>query len=602
MSRVLSIHDSAAAMPHSLLRNVAGLLGPWRARVVVVTLFVLTAALFELAPPFIIRTIVDGHLTVGRSDGLLLLAVLYLGASAAVQGMTFLYSYLAATMAQGVLSTLRVRLYAHLQRLPTSYFDQTPSGDIVSRCTADVDTLDTVFSSHVVLLLANVVRLATISVAVVALSAPLTLVAALVMPPLVVVTRVLQRRVRDAERANRIAVGAITVHLQESLRSAEVVRAFGREGEFAAGFRRVLSQALTASNRSTFFSALYTPSTAILSALAVAALLWAGTQQAFAAFGISLGTLTAFLILLQRFFQPLTALGEEWQTVQGALAGAERIFGALALAPDDLAAPGEQTKDDSDLAPIALAHVVFGYAPGRPVLHGVSLQVRPGEHVTVVGRTGAGKTSALHLLAGLYRPWAGTVRVAGHDPSSLEESTRRVVLGVVPQVVQLFSGTVLENLTLGDGSIPEDAVHAATRIAGADSFIRALPSGYQTLLNSGSGGAGTQLSAGQQQLLALARALVTKPAVLLLDEATAAIDSASDAAFRTALRRSVLAQGCAVLTVAHRLSTAMEADRVIVLDRGSIVEEGPPTQLASAGGRFAALLELEAAGWDWRNE
>ena len=207
-----------------------------------------------------------------------------------------------------------------------------------------------------------------------------------------------------------------------------------------------------------------------------------------------------------------------------------------------------------------------------------------------------------HLLAGLYRPWAGTVRVAGHDPSSLEESKRRVVLGVVPQVVQLFSGTVIENLTLGDGSIPEEAVHAATRIAGADTFIRALPFGYQTLLSSGSGGAGTQLSAGQQQLLALARALVANPAVLLLDEATAAIDNASDAAFRTALRRSVLAQGCAVLTVAHRLSTAMEADRVIVLDRGYIVEEGPPTQLAGAGGRFAALLELEAAGWDWRKE
>ena len=602
MTRVLSIQDPAAAVPHSLLRRVAGLLGPWRARVVVVAFFVLAAALFELAPPFIIRTIVDSYLTVGRADGLLFLAVLYLGASAAVQGMTFLYSYLAATMAQGILSTLRVRLYAHLQRLPTSYFDQTPTGDIVSRCTADVDTLDTVFSSHVVLLLANVVRLATISVAVVALSAPLTLVAALVIPPLVLVTRILQTRVREAERANRVAVGAITAHLQESLRSAEVVRAFGREGEFAAGFRLVLSQALTASNRSTFFSALYTPSTAILSALAVAALLWTGTQQAFAAFGISLGTLTAFLILLQRFFQPLTALGEEWQTVQGAMAGAERIFGALALPPDDLAAPEEHMKGGGHFAPIALEHVVFGYAPGLPVLHGVSLQVRPGEHVAVVGRTGAGKTSALHLLAGLYRPWAGTVRVAGHDPSLLEESKRRVVLGVVPQVVQLFSGTVFENLTLGDGSIPEDAIHAATRIAGADTFIRALPSGYRTLLNSGSGGAGTQLSAGQQQLLALARALVSKPAVLLLDEATAAIDSASDAAFRTALRRSVLTQGCAVLTVAHRLSTAMEADRVIVLDRGSIVEEGPPTRLAGAGGRFAALLELEAAGWDWRNE
>jgi ATP-binding cassette subfamily B protein len=244
---------------------------------------------------------------------------------------------------------------------------------------------------------------------------------------------------------------------------------------------------------------------------------------------------------------------------------------------------------------------VFGYGDDRPVLRGISLAVRAGEHVALVGRTGAGKTSALHLLAGLYAPWAGTVRVAGRDPRTLEESQRRRLLGVVPQVVQLFSGTVFDNLTFGDASVPEEAVFEAARIAGADGFIRALPQGFQTLLSGGGGGRGTTLSAGQGQLVALARALVSKPAVLLLDEATAAIDGASDAALRAALRDSVLAGGGTVLTVAHRLSTAVEADRVIVLERGEIVEEGPPDELARRPGRFAALLELEAAGWDWRS-
>jgi len=175
------------------------------------------------------------------------------------------------------------------------------------------------------------------------------------------------------------------------------------------------------------------------------------------------------------------------------------------------------------------------------------------------------------------------------------------VLGVVPQVVQLFSGTVMENLTLSDTSVPEAAVYEACRIAGADAFIRALPQGYHTGLSGSGGGAGTHLSAGQQQLLALARALAGRPAVLLFDEATAAIDSASDAAFRAALRVSVLAGGCGVLTVAHRISTALEADRVVLLDKGRIVEEGTPAELLARNGRFAALLELEAAGWDWRN-
>jgi len=256
--------------------------------------------------------------------------------------------------------------------------------------------------------------------------------------------------------------------------------------------------------------------------------------------------------------------------------------------------------DGAGPSALVLNRVEFGYTEGQPVLHGLSLAVQRGEHVALVGRTGAGKTSALHLLAGLYPPWRGSVRAAGHDPAALEESARRRVLGVVPQVVQLFSGTVMENLTLGDRSAAEEAVYEACRIAGADAFIRALPEGYGTRLSGSGTGRGTHLSAGQQQLLALARALVHRPAVLLLDEATAAIDSASDVAFRTALRERVLPRGCAVLTVAHRLATAQEADRVILLDKGHIVEEGTPVELVARRGRFAALLDLEAAGWDWR--
>jgi len=244
---------------------------------------------------------------------------------------------------------------------------------------------------------------------------------------------------------------------------------------------------------------------------------------------------------------------------------------------------------------------VFGYHPGQPVLHRATLRVESGEHVAIVGRTGAGKSTALQLLAGLYTPWTGTVRIVGRDPALLGEAERKQMLGVVPQVVQLFSGTILDNLTLGDSSISDEAVFDAAAVTGIDAFVRTLPQGYRTWLGHGADGRGAQLSAGQQQLLALARALAHKPRVLLLDEATAAIDNASDAAFRAALRRSVLPAGCAVLTVAHRLSTAIEADRVIVIERGAIVQEGAPGELARRPGRFAALLELEAAGWDWRS-
>jgi len=589
------------ATTRSLAGNLASLLEPWRSRVVAVVLLVLAAGCFELAPPFIVRTIVDDHLVVGRSAGLLFLAALYLGASAAVQAMTFLYGYLAATVAQGVLSRLRVRLYAHVQELPVSAIDRMSIGDLVSRCTSDVEALETVFSSGIAVLVANLVRLLTLTVGMAVLSPPLTLVAALVAPPLVVTLRFLQVRVRQSERATRVAVGALTARLQESLRGIEVIRAFAREAEAVGGFRRVLGGALAASNRATRYSALYTPVTAILSALAVAALLWAGTRETFAAFGISLGTLAAFLILLQRVFQPITALGEEWQTVQGAMAGAERIFATLATTPESAPPGAREESTGRERPPIVLDDVVFGYAAGRPVLHGITLSVDAGEHVALVGRTGAGKTSALQLLAGLYAPWTGTVRIADRDPASLAEAERRKLLGVVPQVVQLFSGTIYDNLTLGDASVAEEAVFAAARIAGLDAFVQTLPAGYRTFLGHSTDNRGTQLSAGQQQLLALARALVHRPAVLLLDEATAAIDNVSDAAFRAALRRSVLPTGCAVLTVAHRLSTAVEADRVVVFERGAIVEEGTAGELARRAGRFAALLELEAAGWDWRS-
>ena len=597
MTGLTAARPSVSSARAPVVRRLVSLLAQRRGSVVVVGILVLAAAVVELVPPLVVRDIVDRHLTVGRPDGLPALALLYLLGIAAMQAMTFLYGYLAAAVAQGVLSDLRTRLFAHLQRLPASYFDRVPIGDVISRCTADVEMLDTVFSSGVALLLANLVRLVTIAVAMVALSPELSLIAVLIAAPLVLVTRAVQVRVRQAERESRVAIGAVNTRLQEDLRGVEVIRAFGREPEFIAGFRQVLSRGLAAFNRSSFYSALYTPMTAILSAIAVAALLAAGTQQAFGATSISLGTLTAFLLLLQRFFQPITALGEEWQTVQGAMAGAERIFDTLAVS-----AP-ERTRLDRvpSTWSVVLSDVDFGYAEGQPVLHGLSLRVKGGEHVALVGRTGAGKTSALHLIAGLYQPWAGRVLVAGHDPARLTEAERNRVLGVVPQVVLLFSGTVFDNLTLGDGSVAEDAVYEAATIAGADLFIRALPQGYRTLLSGSGSGQGVHLSAGQRQLVALARALVHRPAVVLLDEATAAIDNASDAAFRAALRERVLSRGATVVTVAHRLTTALDADRVIVLDKGRIVEEGAPAALIASQGRFAALLELEAAGWDWRS-
>lgn len=579
-------------------RELAALLRASRRRLLVIALLVVAGALFELLPPVLIRSIVDDHLAVGRREGLLVLGLRYLGAVTLGQGLAFVYGYLAASLAQGLLSDLRVRLFDHLQRLPASYYDRTPLGDAISRCTADVDTLDTLFTSGVATLVANLVRLITIAVAMILLSPMLTLASALVLPPLVLVTRYFQVRIREAERASRKAVGDMNTHLQETLRGVEVIQAFKREAAFVQRFRQVLARLLAVSNRATMYSSFYPPITALMTYSAIAFLLWVGTRSGFSGADISIGTLVAFVLLLQRFFTPLTALGDEWQTVQGALSGAERIFEVLALpadqqplAPHTSASPGG----------LVCENVVFGYAPEMPVLHGVTLRVAAGEHVALVGRTGAGKTSIMHLLAGLYEPWQGTVAVAGRNPCALSDTAKRQVFGIVPQTAQLFSGTVLENLTLNDPTVAHADVMAAAAISGADAFINALPEGYHTVLRGAGGGPGMQLSAGQAQLLTLTRALVARPAVLLFDEATSFLDGASEAALREALRATVLKRGAAVLTVAHRLATAREAHRVVVIDHGRIVEQGAPADLIARGGRFSALLELEAAGWDWRS-
>jgi ATP-binding cassette subfamily B protein len=313
---------------------------------------------------------------------------------------------------------------------------------------------------------------------------------------------------------------------------------------------------------------------------------------------ISLGTLTAFVLLFKRFFDPITSVGEEWQTVQSALSGAERIFQVLDL-PVEAEAPPDSPENLKPAGGITVRDLTFGYFEGQPVLSHVSLAVAPGEHVAMVGRTGAGKSSILNLLGGLYTPWQGTIQVAGLDPHQIPETERRRFIGVVPQAVQLFSGSVLDNLTLGDPDVLMEAVERAVYIAGAEGLIQSLPKGYTTPISNGAG-EGVQLSSGQRQMLSLARALIWDPAVLLFDEATSAIDSASEAAFRQALLVESSRHQRAILTVAHRLSTAREADRVIVLENGRVMETGTPAELIQKGGRFAALLELEAAGWDWR--
>jgi ATP-binding cassette, subfamily B, multidrug efflux pump len=591
----------------STYRQVGGLLAPRKSLLLVIVLLVVTSASLELVPPLVLRSIVDDHLLVGQTDGLIVLAALFLVAMAIVEATRALAGYLTGVAAQGTLHDLRVRLFAHLQSLPIRWFDRTPLGEAIAHCTSDIEAIQTLFTSGVASVVIDLSRVVTISIALFTLSPPLAALAALTVPPLLILTRRLQVQVREAERQSRIAVGQQGAQLQETLVGAETIQTFGRQDAFVHRLRLTLAETLVASNRASACSSMYSPNVAMIAAIAGASLLWFGAGGGLVSWAISLGTLTAFVLLLQRAFAPLAALGEQWQTVQGALAGVERVFEVLAV-PSDLAErnltpqpPLRRGEGERSTPAGELVDVLFGYAQGYPILHHVSLSIARGEHVALVGRTGAGKSSALALLGGLYEPWEGRVSVLGQNPRDLAPAERRRLFGVVPQTALLFNGTVLENVTLFDPAVSREVAERAVSLAGAENFVTALPHGFDTLLAGVGGGRGMRLSAGQTALLALARALVLDPPLILLDEATAAIDAATEAALATALRAGVVGRQRGLLTVAHRLATAREADRVIVLEGGRIVEEGSPGDLIRQGGRFGALVELEAAGWDWRD-
>jgi ATP-binding cassette, subfamily B, multidrug efflux pump len=387
--------------------------------------------------------------------------------------------------------------------------------------------------------------------------------------------------------------------LQETFSAVDLIQANAWQRIFLTRCRQALYQALAAYNQSTVYAAIYGPLMTIVAAMSSALLLWAGAAGWLIATQISIGTLTAYLLLFQRFFTPITTLGDDWQTVQSALSGLERIFAILALSPEEQPSGVAVIRQEA-APPVEICHVYFGYHQDEPVLHDISLRLEVGEQVAIVGRTGAGKSSIMHLIGGLYTPWSGKVRVAGYDPRTLDAEARRRLIGVVPQTIHLFSGTIWENITLRDPTVLPAAVERAVALTGMASLIQALPQQYDTLVSGSGRGVGLTFSAGQQQLLAITRALLWSPALLLLDEATDAIDHASEAALRQALRTSMVEQGCAVLTVVHRLATAREADRVLVMEAGRVVEAGPPAELIRQGKRFAALVELEATGWDWQ--
>jgi ABC-type multidrug transport system fused ATPase/permease subunit len=515
-----------------------------------------------------------------------------------------------------IITQVRADLFAHLLELDLKFFDGQPVGRIVTRATNDVEALNEMYTSVLVNLFRDLFFIAGSLVVLFSMDASLALVACAVLPLVTLVAVVFRRFARDAWREMRLRLARINAGLAESFSGMRVIQVFAREQVSAREFRALNDGFYDAAMHQLRIFALFRPAIDFLTSLAIALVVWYGGSKVLGG-SLSIGTLFAFTAYVSRLFEPINALAEKYNILQSALAGAERITQLLETQPgvveppaaawaigasraataDDpdavLAANQDEEPGAMDLTPVPaveLDHVWFAYEGQDWVLRDVSLSIHPGETVAFVGHTGAGKSTIMSLLPRFYDVQRGSVRVGGRDVRAWPKAELRRRVGTVMQDVFLFAGDVAGNLHLeAEGITREDAIAAAETV-GADPFIRRLADGYDEPVVE----RGLSLSAGQRQLISFARALAFDPPVLLLDEATASIDTETEQALQEAMR--TLSRGRTTLIVAHRLSTIQDADRIYVLDHGQIKERGRHDELLAAGGLYARLWRLQVEG------
>ncbi len=558
-----------------------GFVRPWRRWLGIGLAFVAADALLTALGPVLIRHGIDG---VRRdASGVLRASVIAYAIVTIIDwGATWAGAFTTGRTAERILYALRLRIFGHLQRLSLDFYDSEMDGRVMTRMTSDVEALSQLVQMGLVTAVVGVGTCAGVAVFLVILSPSLALVTASVLPFLALATWAYQRHSSRAYRDAREAIATVNANLQENLSGVRVAQAFGREDRNAAGFRAVSGSYLTARLRTQRLFALYFPAIGFLADIAAVIVL--GTGAAFVANGrVDAPVVIAFVLYLNLFFAPIQQLSQVFDTWQQASAATAKIT-ELLTTPSSTPPPNDPRNPGSLSGEIRFDHVHHTY-PGATSesLTDVSFVIRPGETVALVGETGAGKSTVVRLIARFHDPTAGAVSVDGIDLREIDLGAYRHQLGIVPQESFLFTGTVCDNIAYARPEASDESVEAAARAVGAHPFIAALPQGYRTEVSE----RGRSLSAGQRQLIALARAQLVEPAILLLDEATANLDLAAEAAVRDAM--ATVARPRTTVLVAHRLPTARAADRIVVLDAGRVVETGTHDDLVGADGTYARL-------------
>jgi ATP-binding cassette subfamily B protein len=577
-----------------LVRRLSSYVRPYRSLVGAALGCIAVAAAMQVATPLLTRWVIDVAWP-ARDPGLVQRAAAAFAGLLVVQfAAAYGETWFTSLLGQRVMRDLRDAVFAHLQRLPISFFDRTPVGRLVTRVTSDVEALNELFASGVVSGLGDLFSLLAIGVVMLLVEWRLALAAFVVIPFVLLASRVFQHRVRRAYREIRTRLAKLNAYVGERLAGMRLVQLFGREQQERERFAERNDAHLVAHLRSITVYALYFPVIELLTTLALASLLVTARGEV-AAGAATVGTVAAFLQLVRRFFQPLQDLSEKYNILQGAMAASERLFALLDTpASASLTSTPDRAEQVAALAregiTVEFDHVWFAYDTGSDgeqwVLRDVSFRVAPGQSLALVGHTGAGKSTIVNLLLRFYDPQRGRVLVNGRDVRELPLDVLRSLVAYVQQDIFLFAGDVTANLRLFD-SVPLSSVQDAAARVGADRVIARLPGGWSHEL--GERGAG--VSVGERQLLAFARAIAVDPSLLLLDEATSAVDSHAEAEIQQAV--ATLMDGRTTIAIAHRLSTITSADEILVLHHGQVVERGTHHELLAARGTYERLFRLQ---------
>jgi ATP-binding cassette subfamily B protein len=558
----------------------------WQMAVILALMFIVSG--LTLLLPYLIKQAVDGPITTGNLDELIPLGVAYLVIIAVIFAVRFAYIYWLQTIGQNALVAIRQELFEHIVKQDLNYFHKTPVGKIVARMSNDIEALTELLSTSIIMVVSNMITLAGIVVVMFVLNWRLALIGLAVIPVMIVSSAVFRVRIRKvATRFHRI-IAAFQAFLNEHFNGMLEIQLFGRQQKTRRDFRAILDDYYDAHLSLRDIWMVYSAFLQFMTTVGMGLVLWGGGQGVLAQWA-TLGTLIAFIDYVRRSFQPIQELSMQYAQIQTAFSAGERIARMLRVEPT-VRQPEQPTPVGRFEQSVTFDDVTFGYTPEHPILQGMDLHIEAGQRIAIVGATGAGKSTLVKLIARYYDVDAGRVCVSGVDVRDLSTADLRKMVSVVPQDPYCFNGSIADNLRLFDESITLGEMTEAAAVACADRFIERLPGGYDFELLPG----GANLSQGQRQLLALTRALIHSPdSILVLDEATSSIDTETEALIQEGLER--ILTGRTSLTIAHRLSTVRDADRIIVIHDGQIIEDGPHEALLERGGVYARLYHRQFA-------